>query len=507
MAITEYDNLSKDIAEGRGRSAQATRAVLEAGKSVDLPHFQRFIILDVIFDPQIVDVKKLEYWEHDLGVTNIKYGVSPPRNAIIARQVASNSSSPVESAMILYPFFPPNLALPCKPGEHVWVMFEDPTGNRKDLGYWMCRIVTAGHAEDMNHTHPHRAHDPSFIPGIKELFDGTDDAVYEFRNGSVGTQDGERFTVAESATMPGSIDAYKSLMTESDGGKLVQYEPVPRYRKRPNDVVLEGTNNSLIVLGRDRNGPVATYTPDATRGQVPSIPLEDNQDDGAASIDLIAGRGQTPTTGGTPAKNDLPANELGKSPKEIALHEGDPDFENDRSRILISQKTLVDSNFGLSGFNTEFSSGKFQGGASSVSGIGDSVSSNGDGAIVIKSDKVRLIARSDVEILVTSFDRDADGRMVSPGDTDRYCAIILKTNGDIILRPAASGYLKLGGDDADKGILCSDLPVVAKNGIVSGPPILTTMGGQLGGSKPGTGDNSGALAPGQGKFAAKVLIK
>lgn len=507
MGITEYDNLSKDIAEGRGRAAQAQRAMLGSGRSSDLPIFQRFIILDVIFDPQIVDSRKLEYWEHDLGVTNIKYGVSPPRNAIIARQVASNSSSPIESAMILYPFFPPNMSLPCKPGEHVWVMFEDPTGNRKDLGYWMCRIVTAGHAEDVNHTHHHRQHDQSFIPGLKDVFAGTDDPIYEFRNGSVGYSDGERFTVPETATLPGDESSYKSVMTESDGGRMATYEPVPRYRKRPSDYVLEGTNNTLIVLGRDRTGPVATYTADPTRGQVPSVPEIDVQDTGAGSIDLVAGRGQSPTTSGKAVDNDLPAKEIGKAAKDVQLNEGDPDFIFDRSRILISQKTPVDSNFNLSGFNEEFAAGKFQGGASAKTGITDDTTSGGDGAIVIKSDKLRFIARSDVEILVTSFDRDDEGRMLGATDPDRCCAIVLKTNGDIVIRPAATGYLKLGGDDADKGIVCSDLPVVAKDGIVSGPPMLTTMGGQFGGAKPGTGDNSGALAPGQGKFAAKVLIK
>jgi hypothetical protein len=504
MAITDYDNLSKDIAEGRGRSVQQTRATLEAGRNSDLPLFQRYIILDVIFDPHIVDVKKLEYWEHDLGVTNIKYGVAPPRNAIIARQVASNSASPVESAMILYPFFPPNLSLPCKPGEHVWVMFEDPTGNRKDLGYWMCRIVTSGLAEDVNHTHPHRAHDPSFVPGIKELFDGTDAPAYEFRNGSVGYQNGERFTVAETATLPGSTDAYKAVMTDSDGGKLVQYESIPRYRKRPGDYVLEGTNNTLIVLGRDRTGPVATYTPDESRGQVPSIPNNDVQDDGAGSIDLVAGRGQSVSTGGIPVDNDLPAKEIGKSPKEISVHEGDPDYDGDRSRVLISQRTATDTNFNLSGFNLEFGEGNIQGGDGSVkAGITDDTTGPGDGAIVIKSDKLRFIARSDVEILVTSFDRDDQGRMISSVDTDKYCAIVLKRNGDIILRPAASGYLKLGGDDASRGILCSDQPVTGENGLVQGAPLLTTMGGQVGGS---VGDK-GALAPGQGRWAAKVLIK
>ena len=212
-------------------------------------------------------------------------------------------------------------------------------------------------------------------------------------------------------------------------------------------------------------------------------------------------------TGGTPVDNTLGHKEIGKSTSELVTNEGDPDYVNDRSRVLIAQKTKVDTNFELTRFNREFADGSIQGSASSKVGIVDDASSD-DGAIVIKSDRLRFIARSDVEILVTGFERDADGKMVEITDTDKYCAIVLKTNGDVVIRPALLGYLKLGGDDANLGVLCTDLPVIVENGTIVGQPLLTTMGGLIGGSKPtGAGRNSGALAPGQGKLASKVLIK
>lgn len=507
MGTTEYDNLSKEMAEGRGRAAAVQRSQLGGDSPSSFPILQRFVVLDVVFDPQIIDAKKIEYWEHDLGISNSEFAHAAPRNAIIARRVQSNTSSPAEQAMILYPLFPPNLSLPCKPGEHVWVMFEDPTGTRKDLGYWMCRIVTAGYAEDVNHTHPHRAHDSSFNPGTKDKFEGKTKPSYEFRNGSVGYQDGERFTVPETATIPGGDDAYPKLLQESDGGKLTHYEPAPRYRKRPDEYVLEGSNNTLIVMGRDRNSVVAKYEDDPQRGQVPRIPVEDITQPGAGKIDLVAGRGQTPTTGGTPVDNSLGHKELGKSASELVVNEGDPDFISDRSRILIAQKTKVDTNFELTRFNREFADGSSQGSAHPHVGITDDPNLD-DGAIVVKSDRLRFIARSDVEILVTGFERDADGHMVETTDPDKYCAIVLKTNGDIVIRPALLGFIKLGGDDANLGVLCTDLPVVAQNGTVTGQPLLTTMGGMVGGSKPlGPGKNSPQLAKGQGKLASKVLIK
>lgn len=506
MGITDYDNISKEVAEGRGRQTTVARASLGAGRA-DNPLFQRYVILDVIFDPQIIDTTKLEYWEHTIGVTNIKYAVAAPRNAIIARRVQNNTASPAEQPMVLYPFFPPSLSLPCKPGEHVWVMFEDPSGTQSDLGYWMSRIVTAGHAEDVNHTHAHRAHDPAFSPGIKDQFDGSDAASYEFRNGSVAKSEGERYTVPETATIPGGTDSYHALMTDTDGGKITHYESVPRYRKRPEETAIEGNNNTLIVLGRDRVGPVASYTPDEERGQVPKLPIDDNAEDGAGKIDIVVGRGQTPVTGGNKVDNSLNKKELGKAAKELVVREGDPDFDNDRSRVLIAQKTPVDNNFGLTSFNKEFADGSLQGSASAKSGITDDPNHD-DGAIVVKTDRLRIIARSDVEILVTTFERDQDGNMVTVEDTDKWAAFIIKTNGDMVFRPAVQGFIKLGGDDANLGVLCTDAPVTIADGAISGPPLLTTMGGMVGGSKPaGTARNSGALSPGQGKLSAKVLIK
>ena len=427
MAITEYDNLSKEVAEGRGRDTVSQRATVSSGARTELPIFLRYVILETIFDPQIIDTKKLDYWEHELGVTNIKYAVVPPRNAIIARRVLNNNASPIEPAMVLYPFFPPNLSLPCKPGEHVWVMFEDPTGTRKDLGYWFCRIVTSGYAEDVNHTHPHRVNDPSFVPGIKDLFEGKDKPVYEFRNGSAAEIDGERLTAPETRSAVGGDDAYKKLMTESDGGKLVHYEPVPRYRKRPDEVVFEGTNNSLIVLGRHRSGPVATYKIDEERGLVPSIPIDDVDEDGAATIDFVVGRGQTESTRGKAVDNDLPAKEIGKGASELSEFEGDPDYKTDRSRILNAQQIPVDKVFELDVFNREFANGSIQGEANKRIGITDDPASdpNGDSAIVLKTDKLRLIARSDVEILVPSFTRDENGKMIDGEDSDNFCAFVM----------------------------------------------------------------------------------
>jgi hypothetical protein len=482
--------------------------------------FVRMVVLEVISDPnEGLDDNKIAFWSSTLGVSNIRYAKILPRNTIIAQPIRSDVPP-----MFLFPFFPSHLALPCKPGEFVWAMFEDPSNTAADMAYWFGKITEPHTIDDVNHTHGPRIHEPSLDVGTKDLHDsgGKPEVWNELRNGPVNLM-GKTKTRATVATeyyvygplgASGSIgaeDAFEKLVTETDAAKITQYESVPRFRKRPGDVAIEGTNNSLIVLGTDRTGPVATY-----KGKVPepSIPAGDVVGS-AGSIDIVAGRGQTSDTGGVPvpttsivtasegAKGKEIKKEISKSRDDLKAREGDPDLKNDRSRVLISQRTKVDKNFSIEKLSAEIKTGN--------AAIKDDP--DGDAAVVIKTDKIRLIARSDVEILVTGYDpgKSVDGKSIKNEKTDpkHYAAIVIKSNGDIVFRPSATGYVLLGGDDADKGILCSDLPIKSANGIVNDPtPITTTMGGQFGGSKPiGPDSTSGALAPGQGKWASKVKVK
>lgn len=454
------------------------------------PLFLRMVILEVISDPGVIDTPKLTHWEHNLNVANIKYAGVAPRNSIIARRVMGNGASAAEKTMVLYPFFPPHLAFPAKPGEHVWAVFENPDAKVNEIGYWLCRIVGPHFVEDVNYSHSDRQFDPSFVPGIADIFEGTDDPKYEFPNGVVGDKDGQRYIVGNTATIPNVDDdkPYETLLKETEASKMMKYESVPRYRKRPGDLAFEGSNNTLIVLGTDRVGPVADYDDDPDKGKQPKPHTDDNADnDGTGQIDLVAGRGQFDTTRGKEVDNSIGKKEIGKSKKDLVEKEGDPDFQTDRSRILIAQKTKVDKNFQLDTYNKSKPIG---------SGVEDQ--GTGDGAIVIKSDKVRVIARSDLQILVmgSGADRDEKGRLKDNTDTTKWASITLKASGDIIIVPADKGIIKLGGDDADKAVLCTTVNNKGAGGTVTASPIVDTMAGAQGGSD---GLN--------GVFAKKVLLK
>ena len=465
------------------------------------PTFVKMIVLEVISDPNTEtndEETKLRWF--DMGVSNYSISNVLPRNTIIAKLVSEHSRP-----MFVFPFFPSHLSLPCKTGECVWVMFDNPNSDNAEIGYWFCRVVDLHISDDVNHSHPGRAYEQSIFPTAKKVSEaekkGTSetgkDVWHELRNGIVSQfEDGTRLTSSTNNILRDAPeDIFEILITETAASTLTSYEAVPRFRKRPGDIAFEGSNNSLIVLGTDRNGSLSKSGFDQESG----------------AIDVVVGRGYTPETLGTiadttsmrdatkDAKGTVIKKEINKSPGVLSSIEGDPDYTNDRSRILVSQRTAIDSKFNIQEYNNQFQ-------------LADSP--EGDAAITIKTDKVRIIARSDISMIVTNYSETSSSiNNVTTGfksedpDQTKWASVTIKTNGDIVFTPSSLGYIKLGGDDADKGIVCSDTPVNAVDGNISGPSLVTTMGGFFAGSAAGNGDNSPVLAAGQAKFANKVLIK
>jgi hypothetical protein len=81
-------------------------------------------------------------------------------------------------------------------------------------------------------------------------------------------------------------------------------------------------------------------------------------------------------------------------------------------------------------------------------------------------------------------------------DQSQWSSITMTSDGNIIIKPSSMGVIKLGGDNADKALVCTDLPALEQNGIVSAGPLVTTMGGQFAGTK----------ISGQGTYASKILV-
>ena len=174
--------------------------------------------------------------------------------------------------LLCFPFFPPHLCFPVKAGEQVWVINESPDGT-PDIAFWMCRIPEPDFVDDINYTHGDRKF--SLDTGEKstsekaeasEESEGSsaesdnppalsgEEGVPGFPNGS--PENSESQTLTES-------DAYEQIYTGSVSNKSFVPEPVPRFTKRPGDLVFQGSNNTLITLGTDRKSS-ASATDDET---------------------------------------------------------------------------------------------------------------------------------------------------------------------------------------------------------------------------------------------------
>lgn len=485
---TRFSDNLREIAEGRFDAENYQPPSHQSST------FVRMIVLDVISDPN-TDLKNEDTkasWQSK-GVSNMRYADSLPRNTIIAKKIGEDVDP-----MFVFPFFPSHLSMPCKPGECMWVMFENPNASEADMAFWFCRITEPHFTDDINHTHIGNSFEISnSLTKVERVEkeksgDSSQEGWSELRNGPVILVEGERRTATSNIFLRGEKeDIFEEIITGSNASKLMSYGAVPRFRKRPGDIVLEGTNNTLVVLGTDRLGPIE----------------KTKFDNG--SIDIVAGRGQTSETSGKETsttsiiredhkkKGKEIKREIDKSLQSLQPKEGDPDLTNDRSRILVSQRTDVDQKFKLQNYNNK----KFK-----KPEIEDS--SSGDAAIVIKSDKIRMISRSDVEILVTGFENgeapDKKERKDENIDIEKWSSIVIKSNGDIVFTPSKLGVIKLGGDDADLAVLCeSATPGYETTGEVKGSPIIDTMGGIQGTSPNGLLKGGTGL----GTFAKKVLMK
>lgn len=451
---------------------------------------RKFVVIESIIDPIEVSKNVESYASKyaSMGVSHVKKMIEVlPRNSAIGRPLEIDGGG---LPMFLLPFFS-HLSLPCKPGEIVWVIFDKPGVKDVPFGYWICRVPDFSYVDDVNHTHMPRRWDPSmFSPGSRDLAEGEGSPKFEFRNGAVTvTTDNERVTVPETIVVQGDEDEFEKIIKFSDGKSVAVHEPVPRFNKRPDDVALEGSNNTLIVLGTDRIGPAASFEDDDDGTRTASRPSTDAASE-AGVIDIVAGRGQTSATSGMTTKNSLDFVELDKSIPNVQIGEGDVDFKNDRSRVYVSVGTgkTIDAQL----------NDAFPGLVATVVGPESArESSNGTlGAAVVKSDVVRIVGRSEIVIVSTGYDVSPTS-IVDKVNSEEFACIVLKPNGDIVFKPSKTGFIRLGGEDADRAIVCTAEPADSTTeGSVKHRPMISTMGGQT-----GTGVGS------QGTYSSKVLVK
>ncbi len=377
------------------------------------------------------------------GLASLK---KAPRNSIIVRTVAGPGAAASATNTLCYPFFPPHMSMPVKPGEQVWIFNEAPGGPAPPQ-YWLCRVSEPDHADDINYTHPERRHDlyvdkirthqlsaaegdgntgeetkpytgkkeTDEMPGPPGFIAKPPDASPDEPEGIVNDE-AESNPPANPEEAPPSV--YDQIYTGSLAMQSFTMEPVPRFTKRPGDFVLQGSNNTLICLGQDRGWnydkrPDRSEYSNAYSAIDGSGVATDPIPDYAGTIDIVSGRGRFYEAANADPDSDQKDTqprvimntrdklEVDKNPaayaedskrKSVELNrfdrafEGDPDFLVDCSRIYVSMRTDGDYNFNIehATINPEFEG----------EGLKDVTESP---FIVMKSDEIRIIARKDDE--------------------------------------------------------------------------------------------------------------
>lgn len=359
-----FNGLYRSLTGGVGvGSAILTNAVTASPP----PTLQRAVVVDIIVDPNILTS---EYKQSLIEVVNNPDLIELMSvNTIIAKIVSGGEGVGPTSNTILFPFYSSHIMMPISPGEQVYVIYADFVGNGNMLGYWMTRVPGFGTIEDPNYMHYDRRFDrvnnSSTYSTREESERDVSTGPEDFPNGG---------NTVDTLTLPlppsdSTENPYTQIFQQSPASIFVAPEPVPRWKKRPQELVLQGPNNALIMLGEDRNGDI--------NGAIAENPKDITTTGGrprcAGAIDIVAGRGRyllepgkNPRGGGDttnpPGLNSTAPLvienvrgflETDKNPfrnrrEDIANpNEGNPDPIYDAARVYIVQQSRADENYKL----------------------------------------------------------------------------------------------------------------------------------------------------------------
>lgn len=235
------------------------------------------------------DKKKVFYRAEVVRVDNIGGSLenNNPKGSIKAKIISNNYDlfTSEDNLKVFWPLFSHDL-MPIKESEHVYVVFED---EKKTHGLWITRIPEPNNVDDKNIT-----------PGYKKYKENKDNKL-------------QTDTQAQQAVHDSSQPVKIPELSKTQFSK----EKTPEFNARVGDRVIQGSNNTLIVLSRDRKDSV-----------------DSGQKDNAGTIDIVAGR----------------------DGKDIS-------FSGDKSRIYVSQNCNIDEYFDTK------SVGTFDAGVSAAIGI------------------------------------------------------------------------------------------------------------------------------------------
>ena len=364
--------------------------------------FFRGMVVDVISETsgQAVRNGNLEQYRSIISVPELK---SFPRNTAIVKPISKGEAKTNNREMICYPFFSSHLCMPLKPGEFVWFIYEDPN-DKGQIGYWLSRVSEPNHVEDANYTFAGRTFVQSPIKSKKkasDMFDGP----------SVESDEIQTYSYTSPTSDPSEL-----ARTIEFAKKVHRFEAVPRYTKRPGDLILQGSNNTLIMLGEERGH----YSENPER-----VSKSANMNDvgpSSAAIDIVVGRGSFASTSGNVVKNEFGIEEIDK--RNESSTEGDAHFSTDAARIYLTA---------LSDTTTDFHPDTLLKIKYPDEKGGVPLNKNSFGSFIVsKADNLRLVARAPGSIKIVKESK--------PGELNGS-AILMHDNGVLQISAAQAIHL------------------------------------------------------------------
>jgi len=168
---------------------------------------------------------------------------------------------------------------------------------------------------------------------------------------------------------------------------------VPEYIALKEEKV-DSKGNSFIVLGLDRPSNIFSG-------------YGGTKDTQCAAIDIVAGR-----LGHRAVRRDKKGNLLNV----------DPNFKLDAARIYISQKSNVDSYFGLAPGN-----------------VGNTSNDSPKSTVALKADTVRIVARENIKLVTRTDKENSQGGNLTNASTQAYGIDLIAMNDDSDLQPLVKG--------------------------------------------------------------------
>ena len=387
--------------------------------------FYRGMVIDIISSVSGLTTrnKSIENYQKLINTPNLK---SFPRNTIVVKQISEGASKISNNEIICYPFFSSHFSMPLKPGECVWFVFENPD-NQGPIAFWLSRVTEPGHVEDLNFTHFPRSYRQ---------------APTEAEPGAAARSEGVPAKSDLTQTyswISATTDENEQIETIAFAEKVHRFEPVPRYNKRPGDLIIQGSNNSLIMLGEERGHYNESAFEIKESANITSIPP------GLAAIDIVVGRGKMAATSGAVITNELNLKETDK--RQDPQTEGDPHFPTDASRLyLTANSTDI--------FSLYHPDTLLQIQLPSTAGIDEYFKARAGSFFVGKADNLRLVARHSGDIRIV--------KEPTPGDIDG-AAIILHASGSL---QACGKRIQLSSYNTD-GVSPGIEPYVRYSGLVT----------------------------------------